>query len=458
MIRSVFHCEARGHMDILSYSSWIAVAQNNRFQRARLSSTQGSAAPQTRFPTSAERAQPCLCCCLQVCTTKLLLVLCSVRLRAVKYMTSAIALGCFPVISSSRRLPNFRAVSTNFPSLLLHTMDQSQPEHHRSTSSGSISSSHLDWHSPLRGNESGEASSFVDFDFGDEILDGLSRNSIALSSMRRTSELLSPYDALEQVSDSGTTAPQPHDDEARDIPSQDAPVDNANKNSEEDSARAPRRKRFFQDWWFWEMIGALLSICCMVAVVILGLYLDGLSLSDWRFVMAPSTVISTLITVAKASILLPVSEGLSQLKWVYFWVQKRPLSELEAFDEASRGPWGSIMFFWKIKARSLLALCGAFLTVSALAMGPFAQQIISVEIRTIHRTGANASLLVTNMFVEKSYIVHSDLFTATRKQKYFDQTQTDCTLLLTCGRPRSRGTGCSIRWTVQARSLIRIHL
>lgn len=134
----------------------------------------------------------------------------------------------------------------------------------------------------------------------------------------------------------------------------------------------------------------------MVAVVILGLYIDGLSLADWTFVMAPSTVISTLITVAKTSMLLSVAEGLSQLKCMYFLTKKKPLSELEAFDEASRGPWGSIIFFWKIKPRSLLAQSGAFLTVTALAMRPFAQQIISIETRRVPRAGANASTLITN--------------------------------------------------------------
>lgn len=256
----------------------------------------------------------------------------------------------------------------------------------------------------------------MELGFDDDMLHGFPRATIALTSMRPTSESLSPYDAPEQEPGSGTATPQPHHGEVRDIPLQDPLVGNTKKKSEKNGARAPRRKRFFRDWWFWEILGALLSIGCVVAVVILGLYLDGLSLSGWTFCMAPSAVISTLITVAKTSMLLPVAEGLGQLKWVYFWIQKRPLRELEAFDEASRGPWGSMMLFWKIKARSLLASCGAFLTVLALAMGPFAQQIISVQIRTIPRAEANASFSVTNMSVGNSYGL---VMNNQRKRGYF---------------------------------------
>ena len=46
------------------------------------------------------------------------------------------------------------------------------------------------------------------------------------------------------------------------------------------------------------------------------------------------------------------------------------------FDDASRGPWGSFMLLLRIKGRSLAAL-GAIITLFALAMDPFFQQLVS---------------------------------------------------------------------------------
>lgn len=156
--------------------------------------------------------------------------------------------------------------------------------------------------------------------------------------------------------------------------------------------------RILKDSWVWEILGALLSILCMAAVVLLGLYIDDSSLSEWKLNITPGTMISALITLGKTSIMLPVAEGISQLKWIHFGTKKRPLNELEAFDDASRGPWGSLMLLWKIKLQSTLALCGAFLTIAMLAMGPFSQQIVSFRSRTIPRANATASILVSNAY------------------------------------------------------------
>ncbi|GME24397.1 hypothetical protein GTA08_BOTSDO04686 [Neofusicoccum parvum] len=130
------------------------------------------------------------------------------------------------------------------------------------------------------------------------------------------------------------------------------------------------------------MGGCLLSVSCTVAIIVLLPYLDDQPLSKWKWVMGPNTFISTLITIAKTSMLLPVAECLSQLKWRHFWLKSRPLAEIEAFDEASRGPWGAFVFPWKTKLKSWIALMGALVMVGALTMEPLAQQIVSFETKT----------------------------------------------------------------------------
>ena len=85
--------------------------------------------------------------------------------------------------------------------------------------------------------------------------------------------------------------------------------------------------------------------------------------------------------------------AISQLKWRWF-SRSRPIIDFEGFDLASRGPWGSFLLLFQLKSRyalqsstppfgtlliemsSHLAALGAWITVLALAIDPFTQQLI----------------------------------------------------------------------------------
>lgn len=153
-------------------------------------------------------------------------------------------------------------------------------------------------------------------------------------------------------------------------------------------------------WWFWELGGITISVCCMIALLVLLPYLDNRPLNDWQFLVSPNTMISTFITVAKTSMLLAVAEAISQLKWHNFKKSKRPLSELDLFDAASRGPWGAFVFVIRMtgKPGALFAILGAFVVVASLTMEPFAQQIMSFESRRINSTQDVASFSISRVW------------------------------------------------------------
>lgn len=123
-----------------------------------------------------------------------------------------------------------------------------------------------------------------------------------------------------------------------------------------------------RELWVWEVVGAALSISCIISLLILLPYLEESSLAKWQFVMSPNTTISTFIIISKTSMLLAVAAGISQLKWVHFASTKRQISDLDIFDEASRGPWGDFNLIIRMKGRSALASVGAFVVVVSLAM------------------------------------------------------------------------------------------
>jgi hypothetical protein len=63
--------------------------------------------------------------------------------------------------------------------------------------------------------------------------------------------------------------------------------------------------------------------------------------------------IAVFAAISKAALILPVSEAVGQLKWIWFR-KERTLSDFYAFDNASRGPWGSAMLLRTTKLRQAI--------------------------------------------------------------------------------------------------------
>lgn len=136
---------------------------------------------------------------------------------------------------------------------------------------------------------------------------------------------------------------------------------------------------FVNQWWGWEVLALLFSSVCIMAVAILLYNVHDRPLSQWPFTIAPNTLVSIFTTVAKSSALVAVTQALSQLKWDFFRPRTRPLYNIEAFNEASRGPWGALLFTYRTGGRALMASGAALIIVLALAMDSFAQQILTFK-------------------------------------------------------------------------------
>ncbi|KAK5069840.1 hypothetical protein LTR64_007977 [Lithohypha guttulata] len=103
-----------------------------------------------------------------------------------------------------------------------------------------------------------------------------------------------------------------------------------------------------------------------------------------------------MTAILKASLMLPIAEGISELKWQWF-EKPRTLSDISTFDSASRGPWGSFLFLFSIR-RSVLASCGAIITICALAIDPFSQQVLKYQNCLEPNTAAMAQIPRTNAY------------------------------------------------------------
>lgn len=105
--------------------------------------------------------------------------------------------------------------------------------------------------------------------------------------------------------------------------------------------------------WAMEILWSVLGVVFLAIIVVLlakfdGKPIDGLSLPSG---VTLNTVIAFLATICRTVSVIPIMEGISQLKWNWFASVQRPVKDLLVFDQASRGPWGSLRMIVTIRGR-----------------------------------------------------------------------------------------------------------
>ncbi|KAF9876617.1 hypothetical protein CkaCkLH20_06025 [Colletotrichum karsti] len=130
-------------------------------------------------------------------------------------------------------------------------------------------------------------------------------------------------------------------------------------------------------WWL-EMLSSLLALGCIISIAIILFLYDEKPLPDWPALISVNSLTAIFTAVFKAALIMPIAEGLGQLKWNWFQ-QKHKLSDVVVFDDASRGPWGSLVLIAKQlprRRRAYLAVFGSLITLAALAVDPVSQAMI----------------------------------------------------------------------------------
>jgi Protein of unknown function (DUF3176) len=120
----------------------------------------------------------------------------------------------------------------------------------------------------------------------------------------------------------------------------------------------------------------------LVLIVLILSIVNNKPLASWEYSIRPNSLIAVLTTIGKTAMMVIVASCVSQLKWSHF---RRPndLSDMQLYDDASRGPWGAFMMLLRPSSwiRDGLAGLSAIITIMALAIEPMAQQIHSLKCR-----------------------------------------------------------------------------
>jgi Protein of unknown function (DUF3176) len=143
------------------------------------------------------------------------------------------------------------------------------------------------------------------------------------------------------------------------------------------------------DSWALEYMAMTIAMAALAAIFIILILYNGKPLADWPHSIQLNTVLSTLATVVKGFLLLPVCACLSQLKWLWYTHKTKSLQDFQIFDAASRGPWGSLQLLFRLKFWHMSSI-GCLLTLISLASDAFVQQSVSfpLGVHTQHNSSA----------------------------------------------------------------------
>lgn len=109
-------------------------------------------------------------------------------------------------------------------------------------------------------------------------------------------------------------------------------------------------------WWTYEIFAMVISVTAFASIVtILSIY-DGHAMSTLGLPtgLTLNAIIAALATVSRASLMVPIASVLVQELWLYFAKEAKKqtcssrLRELNVFDIASRGSWGSLLLLYSI--------------------------------------------------------------------------------------------------------------
>ena len=106
----------------------------------------------------------------------------------------------------------------------------------------------------------------------------------------------------------------------------------------------------WKEYWHYSWLAEALSCCgavvCLGAIVITLSMHQGKTLPQWPLNISINALLAVFTAILKATLALPLTEGISQLKWQWFSQHPQTLIDLDRFDSASRGAWGSSWFLF----------------------------------------------------------------------------------------------------------------
>lgn len=150
-----------------------------------------------------------------------------------------------------------------------------------------------------------------------------------------------------------------------------------------------RARRLVLDTWICESTAMVFSLACLVAIALIVKFYDNQTIPHFPSGITLNTIIAILSTAARSSLIYVICATIGQLKWYWFGRSGRRLRDVQALDEASGGPLGSLIILL-LAIGGWLAILGGMMTVLMIVFGPFLQQIVQYPTRMAEITTGEA--------------------------------------------------------------------
>ncbi|KAK4195627.1 hypothetical protein QBC40DRAFT_269118 [Triangularia verruculosa] len=144
-------------------------------------------------------------------------------------------------------------------------------------------------------------------------------------------------------------------------------------------------------WSWWpEIASFVLSLLCIPVLVILLRNYNTRPLSDWHLSITLNSVVAFISTVCRTSFIFPIVQALSQQRWNWF-KSPRSLDDFRVIDDASRGPWGSLILMGRMRGRPL-AVISCLVLVTSIATSTLTQAVVDYPSHMVPVEGNNTAV------------------------------------------------------------------
>lgn len=132
-------------------------------------------------------------------------------------------------------------------------------------------------------------------------------------------------------------------------------LETPSENKPENRQENKKLTNYFKDGWAMEIISFVFGLLLVVALCVILKTYDGKPVPSFGSVFSKSitlnTIVSILTNLAIPSFVFPVSECISQMKWMWYLRDGSTLMDMDTFDAASRGTIGGLNFLIHIRTR-----------------------------------------------------------------------------------------------------------
>ncbi|KAI8716548.1 hypothetical protein NCS52_00948900 [Fusarium sp. LHS14.1] len=116
-----------------------------------------------------------------------------------------------------------------------------------------------------------------------------------------------------------------------------------------------------------------------------------------------NALVAIIATIFRAILAFVALQVLAQLKWDWVSGRFRPMNDVQRFDDASRGAWGSLELLPLVALHRPLAVVAIIVVVVSLAVGPMTQQTMQTYYCARVVEGRPAAISVANRIDQSLY-------------------------------------------------------